>query len=166
MYTRLQKGFHIERYIDRYILLFSCMCTRVHFSLVIVQHVKNLVSMINVLPVGFFVWICEKENNVRILSPILFIWALQEIKERRIGSVIGRIIFILFSFVTRWAFLLQSVFTVIPLIKERLSGESFKISIFTTTPLKWEKCFRDDRIFFVDDVTVDDVDTQVTPALW
>ena len=35
---------HIERYIDRYILLFSCTCARVHFSLVIVQLVKNSVQ--------------------------------------------------------------------------------------------------------------------------
>ena len=39
-----QKGFHIERYIDRYILLFSCTCARVYFSLVIVQLVKNSVQ--------------------------------------------------------------------------------------------------------------------------
>ena len=45
----------MERYIDRYILLFSCTCARVHFSLVIVQHVKNLVLMRNFLSVGFFV---------------------------------------------------------------------------------------------------------------
>ena len=43
-YTRFQKGFHAERYIDRYILLFPCTCTRVHFSLVIVQLVKNSVQ--------------------------------------------------------------------------------------------------------------------------
>ena len=49
IYTRFQKGFHIERYIDRYILLFSCTCARVHFSLVIVQLVKNLGSTIKVL---------------------------------------------------------------------------------------------------------------------
>ena len=49
--------------------------------------------------------------------------------------------------VTRWGFLLQSVFTMIPLIKERLSDKLFKISIFTTTPLKWEKSYRGDRIF-------------------
>ena len=41
IYTRFQKGFHTERYIDRYILLFSCTCARVHFSLVIVQLVKK-----------------------------------------------------------------------------------------------------------------------------
>ena len=35
---------HIERYIDRYILLFSCTCARVHFSLVIVQLVKHSVQ--------------------------------------------------------------------------------------------------------------------------
>ena len=44
IYTRFQKGFHTERYIDRYILLFSCTCARVHFSLVIVQLVKNSVQ--------------------------------------------------------------------------------------------------------------------------
>ena len=52
IYTRFQKGFHIERYMDRYILLFSCTCARVHFSLVIVQLVKN--STINFFFVGFF----------------------------------------------------------------------------------------------------------------
>ena len=36
IHTRFQKGFLIETYIDRYILLFSCTCARVHFSLVIV----------------------------------------------------------------------------------------------------------------------------------
>ena len=36
IYTRFQNGFLIETYIDRYILLFSCTCARVHFSLVIV----------------------------------------------------------------------------------------------------------------------------------
>ena len=41
IYTRFQKGFHIERYIDRYILLFSCTCARVHFSVAIVQRVKK-----------------------------------------------------------------------------------------------------------------------------
>ena len=33
-----------ERYIVRYILLFLCTCARVHFSLVIVQLVKNSVQ--------------------------------------------------------------------------------------------------------------------------
>ena len=55
IYTRFQKGFHIERYIDRYILLFSCTCARVHFSFAIVQLVKNLGSTINFFFVGFFV---------------------------------------------------------------------------------------------------------------
>ena len=55
IYTRFQKGLHIERYIDRYILLFSCMCASVHFSLVIVQLVKKLGSMINFFFVGFVV---------------------------------------------------------------------------------------------------------------
>ena len=41
MKTRFQKGFHTERYIDRYILLFSCTCARVHFSFAIVQLVKK-----------------------------------------------------------------------------------------------------------------------------
>ena len=63
IYTRFQKGFHMERYIDRYILLFSCTCARVHFSLVIVQHVKNLVFMRNflyrVLCFTNAVWICS-----------------------------------------------------------------------------------------------------------
>ena len=44
IHTRFQKGFHIVRYIDRYILSFSCTCARVHFSLVIVQLVKNSVQ--------------------------------------------------------------------------------------------------------------------------
>ena len=44
IYTHFQKGFHTERYIDRYILLFSCTCARVYFSLVIVQLVKNSVQ--------------------------------------------------------------------------------------------------------------------------
>ena len=35
IYTRFQKGFHIERYIDRYILLFSCTCARVHLHLLL-----------------------------------------------------------------------------------------------------------------------------------
>ena len=42
----------IYRYI--YILLFSCTCARVHFSLVIVQLVKKLGSTINFFFVGFF----------------------------------------------------------------------------------------------------------------
>ena len=54
-----KKGFHIERYIDRYILLFSCTCARVHFSLLIVQLVKKLGSTINSLFVRFFVPICQ-----------------------------------------------------------------------------------------------------------
>ena len=44
IYTRFQKGFHTEKYIDGYILLFSCTCARVYFSLVIVQLVKNSVQ--------------------------------------------------------------------------------------------------------------------------
>ena len=55
IYTRFQKGFHIERYIDTYILLFSCTCARVQFSFAIVQLVKKLGSTINVFFVGFFV---------------------------------------------------------------------------------------------------------------
>ena len=35
IYTRFQKGFHIERYIDRYILLISCTCARVHLHLLL-----------------------------------------------------------------------------------------------------------------------------------
>ena len=54
IYTRFQKGFHIERYIDRYILLFSCTCARVHFSPVIVQLVKKLASTIIFFFDGFF----------------------------------------------------------------------------------------------------------------
>ena len=55
IYTRFQKGFHIERYIDRYILLFSFACARVHFSFAIVQLVKKLGSTIIFFFVGFFV---------------------------------------------------------------------------------------------------------------
>ena len=55
IYSRFQKHFHMERYIDIYILLFSCTCARVHFSLVIVQLVKKLGSTINFSFVGFFV---------------------------------------------------------------------------------------------------------------
>ena len=55
IHTLFQKGFHIERYIDRYILLFSCTCARVHFSLVTAQFVKKLGSTINFFFVGFFV---------------------------------------------------------------------------------------------------------------
>ena len=43
----------MERYIDIYVLLFSCTCARVHFSLVIVQLVKKLGSTINFFFVGF-----------------------------------------------------------------------------------------------------------------
>ena len=35
IYTRFQKGFHTETYIDRYILLFSCTCARVHLHLLL-----------------------------------------------------------------------------------------------------------------------------------
>ena len=59
IYSRFQKRFHMERYIDIYIyiyiLLFSCTCARVHFSLVIVQLVKKLGSTIIFFFVGFFV---------------------------------------------------------------------------------------------------------------
>ena len=55
IHTRFQKGFHIERYIDRYMLLFSCTCARVHFSLVIVQLVKKLGSTMRFLFVRFLV---------------------------------------------------------------------------------------------------------------
>ena len=54
IYTRFRKGFHIERYIDRYVLLFSCTCARVHFSPVIVQLVKKLASTIIFFFDGFF----------------------------------------------------------------------------------------------------------------
>ena len=40
------KRFSLERYIDRYILLFTCTCARVHFSFAIVQLVKKLGSTI------------------------------------------------------------------------------------------------------------------------
>ena len=53
IYSRFQKRFHMERYIDVYILLFSCTCARVHFSLVIVQLVKKLGSTINFSSSGF-----------------------------------------------------------------------------------------------------------------
>ena len=96
----------------------------------------------------------KKEKNVRILSAIRFICILQEIKK--MGNLVSyRLSTVV---VTRWAFLRQSVFTTIPLIKERLSGKSFKISIFTTTPLKWKSVFEATESFFEEDVTVDDVD--------
>ena len=57
IYTRFQKGFHTERYIDRCIFLFSCTCARVQFSFAIVQLVKKLGSTINFSSVGFFVLI-------------------------------------------------------------------------------------------------------------
>ena len=63
IYTRFQKGFHRERYIDRYILLFSCTCARAHFSLLIVQLVKKLASTINSLLVRFFVPICQYNSE-------------------------------------------------------------------------------------------------------
>ena len=53
----------MERYIDRYILLNSCTCARVHFSLVIVQLVKNLVLPRNILSVVLSVGICEKRKE-------------------------------------------------------------------------------------------------------
>ena len=43
-YTRFQKGFHIERYIDRYIPLFSYTCARVHLHLLLSNLWKNLVQ--------------------------------------------------------------------------------------------------------------------------
>ena len=137
IYTRFQKGFHMERYIDRYILLFSCTCARVHFSLVIVQHVKNLVLMRNFLSAGFFVWICEKRKECT--NPVGNSFHLHTPGNKRMGNLVSyRLSTVV---VTRWAFLRQSVFTTIPPIKERLSGKSFKISIFTTTPLKWKRVF-------------------------
>ena len=53
----------IYRYI--YILLFSCTCARVHFSLVIVQLVKKLGSTINFVFVGFFVPIWKEHVVLR-----------------------------------------------------------------------------------------------------
>ena len=64
--TRFQKGFHIERYI----LLFSCTCARVHFSFAIVQLVKNLGSTINFFFVGFFVPIWKEH----------VVWAFKSIR--------------------------------------------------------------------------------------
>ena len=101
LYTRFQKGFHIERYIDRCTLLFSCTCARVHFSLVIVQLVKNLGSTMNFLFVRFLVPVSQKKKKrmqnivcriCRILSAILLFWILLKIKECRIRSVVGHII--------------------------------------------------------------------------
>ena len=40
----VQKGFHIERYIDRYIPLFSYTCARVHLHLLLSNLWKNLVQ--------------------------------------------------------------------------------------------------------------------------
>ena len=54
-HSRFQKALHIERYIDRYIVLFCCTCARAHFSLLIVQLVKKLGSTINSLFFSFFV---------------------------------------------------------------------------------------------------------------
>ena len=55
IYSRFQKRFHMERYIDIYIY-FCCLARApVHLSLVIVQLVKNLGSTINFFFVGFFV---------------------------------------------------------------------------------------------------------------
>ena len=56
IYTRFQKGFHTERYIDRYIFLFSCTSARVYFSLVIYcPTCEKVGSKINFSIVGFFV---------------------------------------------------------------------------------------------------------------
>ena len=93
IYTRFQKGVHIERYIDRYILLFSCTCAREHFSLVIVQLVKKLGSTMNFLFVRFLVPISQKKKkNAQILSAILLFCILLKIKECGIRSVVGHII--------------------------------------------------------------------------
>ena len=75
-------------YIDRYILLFSCTCARVHFSHVIVQLVKKLSSKINFLFVRFFVSICPKKKNARILCAILLISILLKIKECGIHIIV------------------------------------------------------------------------------
>ena len=80
----------MERYIERYILLFSCTCARVHFSFVIVQHVKNLVLMRNFLSVGFFVSLW-KEHAVCICS---FVWKMPspcstDLRWRIIWLVLG-----------------------------------------------------------------------------
>ena len=92
IYTRFQKGFHIERYIDRYILLFSCTCALEHFSLLIVQLVKKLGSTMNFVFVRFLVLISQKKKNAQILSAILLFCMLLKIKECGIRSVVGHII--------------------------------------------------------------------------
>ena len=74
-------------------LLFSCTCARVHFSLVIVQLVKKLGSTMNFLFVRFLVPISrEKNDNARILSAILLFCILLKIKECGIRSAVGHII--------------------------------------------------------------------------
>ena len=87
IYTRFQKGFHMERYIDRYILLFCCTCARVHFSLVIVRHVKNLVLMRNFLSAGFFVWICEKRKECT--NPVGNSFHLHTPGNKRMGNLVS-----------------------------------------------------------------------------
>ena len=71
-----------EIYIDRYIPLFSCMCIRVHFSLVNVQLVKKFGSMMNFLFVRFLVPISQEKNkNEGILPAILLFCILLKINE-------------------------------------------------------------------------------------
>ena len=93
--------------------------------------------MRNFLSVGFFAWICEKRQECT--NPVGNSFHLHtpgnERMENWVSYTLSTVV------VTRWAFLLQYVSTMIPLIKERLSGKSFKISIFTTTPLKWKRVY-------------------------
>ena len=111
IYTRFQKGFHIERYIDRYILLFSCTSARVHFSLVIVQLVKNLGSTIKFLFVRFSVPTYQKKKKLRMHEYCLqFSW-----------------------FAYSWKFKKNNC------CRYRISGKTSKILIFTTTQMKWKK---------------------------
>ena len=75
-------------------LLFSCTCARVHFSLVIVQLVQKTrfndeFSFRQVLSSNFS---GEKNDNARILSAILLFCILLKIKECGIRSAVGHII--------------------------------------------------------------------------
>ena len=101
-----------------------------------------------------FAWICEKRQECT--NPVGNSFHLHTPGNKRMENWVSYTLSTVV--VTRWAFLLQFVSTVIPLIKERLSGRSFKISIFTTTPLKWKSVFEATESFFEEDVTVDDVD--------
>ena len=76
-----KKDFHIEIYIDRYILLFCCTCARVHFSFAIVQPVKNLVQRQILSSSGSLFQFVNKKENARILSAILLFCILLKIKE-------------------------------------------------------------------------------------